>query len=595
MEEMKIITAVNMMYPAMYIDGHHNHEAFISRTTNFLDQMPKELLKNSLVSYAILLLSMFKEEILEKTETKEIILNIPDEHLETLLGNLVQPDGEKFVIGDLTFEDKKEILEVLRNKLLHGDYYLEGDKVVIIRDGYEGYIEANDLIKMCSLFIPVLYFKKTGPQYRPITLFKDPHGLNIEDITTPKALKRLMKDVKFYNFKDEPEPGYERTNDYALTLASFFDELNCNDELKRKYSLENYVNVIFNKYKPLFKKHHITLQYEGKSVSDIPEFQQLKEFFITNYHEFENYPPLAKRDLLIHQASDFLQKEGCDHLITSGAIINDMLYLIAYLKEERLNISKMHTAQSNMFPDDMTIANGFNVFYSMYHYELDELYSKGKETRLEDVLKAKYLNFAVLDLSPFDTPSMEIETKFQDFMPQLNSMLTESPKKEASMKRVKQNYLNYIQKEDKEEEREAKIKAAYEKAKNDYRSHLALTNAGCRFMAEDFDKYVRNFNIISHIRNAFAHGNVRILPHVKGDPLLDRKIVISDIYEGKDTYSITVTYRDFRKSFEGTNLKYIMLFLNEKMMSIPGMREKLEESLRNPVSNGISFIKKDKK
>ena len=239
MEEMKIITAVNMMYPAMYIDGHHNHEAFISRTTNFLDQMPKELLKNSLVSYAILLLSMFKEEILEKTETKEIILNIPDEHLETLLGNLVQPDGEKFVIGDLTFEDKKEILEVLRNKLLHGDYYLEGDKVVIIRDGYEGYIEANDLIKMCSLFIPVLYFKKTGPQYRPITLFKDPHGLNIEDITTPKALKRLMKDVKFYNFKDEPEPGYERTNDYALTLASFFDELNCNDELKRKFSLEN--------------------------------------------------------------------------------------------------------------------------------------------------------------------------------------------------------------------------------------------------------------------------------------------------------------------------------------------------------------------
>ena len=35
-------------------------------------------------------------------------------------------------------------------------------------------------------------------------------------------------------------------------------------------------------------------------------------------------------------------------------------------------------------------------------------------------------------------------------------------------------------------------------------------------------KYERYINIINHIRNAFAHGNVTIKPYTEGDTLKDR-------------------------------------------------------------------------
>lgn len=593
METKKLITSTNIMYPSLYIDGHHNHESFITNKTEYLEQLPKELLRNSLVIYSILILSMFKEEVLEKTETKEIILNIPDEHLGTLLGNLVQPDGDKYKIGELSFEDKKEILETLRNKLLHGDYYIEGEKVVIIKEGFEGYIDSKDLFKMCALFIPVLYFKKTGPQYRPMTLYKDPKTKATDDITTIKDLKRFMREVIFYNMKDEPEAGYERTNEYAMALNDFYNDLNTNKELMMKYSIDNYVQVIYQKHKTELKKHHVTIECKGIPVTDTEQFQKLKDFFVNCYDQFGNFPPLFKRELLLSQASNMLQVDGSDHLITSGAIMNDMIYLLNYLKDETLDIRRLHRNQSNMYPDDMTIAHSFSLFYSMYHYELDEIYSNGKLTKLEEVVNGTYLNFALLDLSKLDCPTMEIDVPFQDFKPQLTSMLKEVVDKYPGLEKLKENYINYSKKTDKKPEVEAKIKGIYDKADKEFMDRMWFVNACCKFMDNQFEKYVKNFNIISHIRNAFAHGNVRILPYVKGDPLLDRDIAISDIYEGRDTYSIVIKYKDFRQLMEESNLRYIMLFLDYKLKSTPEIKEAYEKAMDEAKDKGVALILKD--
>jgi hypothetical protein len=112
-------------------------------------------------------------------------------------------------------------------------------------------------------------------------------------------------------------------------------------------------------------------------------------------------------------------------------------------------------------------------------------------------------------------------------------------------------------------------------------------------MDNQFEKYVKNFNIISHIRNAFAHGNVRILPYVKGDPLLDRDIAISDIYEGRDTYSIVIKYKDFRQLMEESNLRYIMLFLDYKLKSTPEIKEAYEKAMDEAKDKGVALILKD--
>ena len=106
------------------------------------------------------------------------------------------------------------------------------------------------------------------------------------------------------------------------------------------------------------------------------------------------------------------------------------------------------------------------------------------------------------------------------------------------------------------EKAEKEAKELYEKAK--------------RFMEKDYHKHIKNFNIIAHIRNAFAHGNVRIKPYVKGDTLKEQKIEIQDIYEGALTYYLTIRYDDFYQLVMSPNIDIMRDFIDTKI-------EKLKE------------------
>ena len=75
---------------------------------------------------------------------------------------------------------------------------------------------------------------------------------------------------------------------------------------------------------------------------------------------------------------------------------------------------------------------------------------------------------------------------------------------------------------------------------------------------------VKNINIIAHIRNALAHGNIKLLPYRSGDALQDRELLIEDIYEGKVTYSKKVKYKEFVRLIEVENLTFVLGFLMGK-------------------------------
>ena len=74
-------------------------------------------------------------------------------------------------------------------------------------------------------------------------------------------------------------------------------------------------------------------------------------------------------------------------------------------------------------------------------------------------------------------------------------------------------------------------------------------------------KHVRNLNIIEHMRNAFAHGNVKVLDKLDGDVCGDRLIEIQDIYYGRVTYKKVVKVKDFLTLFNSHNLSVLMKFL----------------------------------
>jgi hypothetical protein len=213
----------------------------------------------------------------------------------------------------------------------------------------------------------------------------------------------------------------------------------------------------------------------------------------------------------------------------------------------------------------MSIAAVFNQFYSCYHYELDAIYSNGVGTSLRDIANGTYLDFSKLDLEGFYDPGMTIDNGFSDFTNQLEHL--EKSLEKIRLRRVgaENAYRRYLDNvKVPREEAEQRLLFNIEEIDNEYASELALYEEAKTFVETRYNDYVRNYNIIAHIRNAFAHGNVKILNHSSGDTLNDRVIVIEDNYEGVNTYKLVLKYSEFARLFNQYNSTFLYNFIFKK-------------------------------
>lgn len=70
----------------------------------------------------------------------------------------------------------------------------------------------------------------------------------------------------------------------------------------------------------------------------------------------------------------------------------------------------------------------------------------------------------------------------------------------------------------------------------------------------DFEKYARNINIIEHIRNAIAHGNIEVDEYNYNKRITDREITIKNIHDGVVSYQKSLTIYEFASLFKMKNL-----------------------------------------
>ena len=128
------------------------------------------------------------------------------------------------------------------------------------------------------------------------------------------------------------------------------------------------------------------------------------------------------------------------------------------------------------------------------------------------------------------------------------------------------SYLEHVSEPD--EAKVERLLGNIDTRKKEYEEEQGTIEKAKEFMNTRYNAYVRNYNIIAHIRNAFAHGNVKISSHIGGDTLLDRKIVIDDIYNGESTYKVAVTYKDFFKLFSNYNTDILFGFVDKRAREV---------------------------
>ena len=545
---------------------------------SFLDQLDKEVYVKLLVTHSALLMALFKEDVIVKDQDKQISLNIFEKAFDILMSNLCQEDGNKYKLGDMSFDSKKEIFDLIRNKLLHGDYVidLDGYKVILNDKGVTGSIDIIDLVETCKSLCTSGSCKLNDVNQRTITICKK-HTLEYgPDITNLNSLKRFMNDVHVAIFRDKPVDGYQRNLRYAQILASYYKTILESQGFYEKRDVKNAIDLLTKMCALHLEAAHIDLSYEVKVATELPEFDKVKKFYVANKHFLDKLDQVSRRMYMTEVLSNILYSKEAEYSVLASGLLNNITMLSAYVSDVPLSEVKYLEQASNTYIDDMSIAAVFNQFYSCYHYELDEIYSKGIGTSLREVANGTYLDFSKLDLEGFYDPGMTIDNGFSDFTNQLEHL--EKSLEKIRLRRVgaENAYRRYLDNvKVPRQEAEQRLLFNIEEIDNEYASELALYEKAKEFMETRYNDYVRNYNIIAHIRNAFAHGNVRILNHASGDTLNDRVIVIEDNYEGVCTYRLVLTYSQFTKLLSKENIDILYGFIADKALSISD--EKLKE------------------
>ena len=530
--ENKTFTNASIKTAAHWFNRHLNEEAFDTDKTDILESLKKSTYKYAIITHCILMLSIFKEEILSKDGDSKLALNIPEPVFEKLLGNLIVKNGDKFQVGEITLETKLEILELIRNKLLHGDYYIDlpNKQVVLKAKDLKGPIAFNDLYELCRNLVGAVPYKLKGVENRPMVLYKGKNN-DLNPLNSMYDLKKLFKRTYFIEFIEEPEEGFVRTPEAVLLLQEFYQSLHTHtNELKQK-KIKNYIKEMFEKYEDKLKKHHIKLTYKIHKVASLPEYEKLKEIFKTNRIYLKYTRADFRKRYMVQIASNMLAAQKNEHLQLVGSIDNNIGYLTNHILSIPNNIETLRNNSSFTAVDDMRIAGLLNLFYSTYHYPLDEILSNGANTSLRNIVVEDNLNFAKLNIDKLYDPNMTIDVSFKDIPNQLPRMIKKIPEYEAITKNNFTNLHNFSKSKNQPEGKELFLscKTIISIIQKEYEKENCVLAK--QFLENDFEKYIINYNIIAHIRNALAHGNIRIKPYVEGDTYDDREIIIEDIFD----------------------------------------------------------------
>lgn len=592
MEAKKIKNLFKLITASNRFNNFLNHEFFVPNRPQTMNELYCEdfnSYKDILVTHSILVLAIFKEMILKKN-AEDLNLAITDQAFQVLMGNLIQEDGTKYKLGSLTFEQKVEILELLRNKLLHGDYYIDGNNIVLNKQGITGTITIGDLTIMSDYLLAIEKFDLKSPNVRQMLMGKQQELDEPNNMETLDDLKEFTSKLYYIKFTDKPEEGYTRTNEYALVLDQLYSMIHTTKKRNPNLDIEDIYPMIRAYFSTAIEYLHIDITMEKIPVSSLDNYEMIEKAFLSAKKPLLNkLNSVQRKETMIHLTNGIVMAKDNDEMIIARALYNNIHLLLLLLTNEDIydRSQYLHT-HSLTYLDEMTIAALFNAFYCIYHYGLDEIYSKQGKTTLKDIASGECLNFAQFNFKKYKDKDMTTDISFSDFPAQLDALKRNVEKTKENALKAKEVLDNYKKKaKTPTEEVEQKLKSKLDEALAAHELAKTIFNNAKKFMKHDYKKHIENFNIVCHMRNSFAHGNVRIRPFTDGDVLKDARIVMQDIYQGKLTYYLNVRFDDLYQILSIHNMSIIFEFINRKMKSI-GSKEELTIIKRK---NNLTFKK----
>ena len=526
---------------------------------NDLDEKSINLLK---VGYATFALLLWKDEIIKKDSEYNLSTTVVEEILDEHI-NIITNKKNIWSIGEIEFTSSLDLLNVLRNKLAHGDYQIKENEIILEINDKIGSVNIDRLLDLTIQLDQNLSLIQKQKE-NTVGMIRNKNALENINIKTKSDLDKALSNMSYVEIKEKPRKLCLRTKEYIALAINLKEVVKTSIQNLRK--VDNLTLV--PKVKFLLEQVNMDAKVTETMSTDIEATEKARKMYVSRINEMRAISPIMQQKYLAFWLQEARKKEMQKKSISFGIVNNEVL-----LKELKKNPNRnlINIIEQNKFGPLLMVENEKTVltaylinFYFTYIYALDNILNEKNKEDIRDIVENKAFDFSKLDLSGIKN-QMDIETKnFSNFEGQTNKLDSDILNLDTRIYKL-QNIIDSL-KNVIVSHPERKI--IYDKniliqeealSKRDY--IIGLKERVKKYCEEDLTRYKKNRAIIEHIRNSIAHGNISLNIFNGNYTLEDALLTFNDEHDGKTT-TIQLTLKEFETLFSNENIKTILDFIN---------------------------------
>ena len=526
---------------------------------NELDEKSINLLK---VGYATFALLLWKDEIIKKDSEYNLSTTVVEEILDEHI-NIITNKKNIWSIGEIEFTSSLDLLNVLRNKLAHGDYQIKENEIILEINDKIGSVNIDRLLDLTIQLDQNLSLIQKQKE-NTVGMIRNKNALENINIKTKSDLDKALSNMSYVEIKEKPRKLSLRTKEYIALAINLKEVVKTSIQNLRK--VDNLTSV--PKLKFLLEQVNMDAKVTETMSTDLEATEKARKMYVSRINEMKAISPIMQQKYLAFWLQEAIKKEMQKKSISFGIVNNEVL-----LKELKKNPNRnlINIIEQNKFGPLLMVENEKTVltaylinFYFTYIYALDNILNEKNKEDIRDIVENKAFDFSKLNLSGIKN-QMDIETKnFSNFEGQTNKLDSDILNLDTRIYKL-QNIIdslkNIIESHPERKEVLDKNILIQEEAlsKRDY--IIGLKERVKKYCEEDLTRYKKNRAIIEHIRNSIAHGNISLNIFNGNYTLEDALLTFNDEHDGKAT-TIQLTLKEFETLFSNENIKTILDFIN---------------------------------
>lgn len=526
---------------------------------NILDEKSINLLK---VGYATFALLLWKDEIIRKDSEYNLSTTVVEEILDDHI-NIITNKKNVWSIGEIEFSSSLELLNVLRNKLAHGDYKIKDDEIIFEINKKTGSVNIDKLLDLTIQLDQNLSLIQKQKE-NTVGIIRNNNALENIYIKTGSDLDKALENMSYVEIKEKPKSLCLRTREYIALSINLKNTVKASVQNQRR--VDNLTES--PKVKFLLDQVNMSALVTETNSKDLEATKKARKMYMSRINEMSSMPPMMQQKYLAFWLQEAIKKEMQKKSISFGIANNEVI-----LKELKKNPNRdlINIIEQNPFgpllivENEKTILTAYLInFYFTYIYALDNILNEKNKEDIRDIVENKAFDFSKLDLSGISNQA-DIETKdfsnFEGQISKLDSDILNLDTRIYKLQNVIESLKCVIESHPERKPIYDKNISIQEEALSKREYVIGLKNRCKKYYEDDLPRYKKNRAIIEHIRNSIAHGNISLNIFNGNYTLEDVLLTFNDEHEGKKV-TIKLTLKEFETLFSDENIKAILDFIN---------------------------------